>query len=185
VYWLAKMLEAGEDPRFIARRLVIAAAEDVGLADPTGLRVAIAAADAVEYVGMPEAQISLSMATISLAVAPKSNSAYKAIAKAREDVRREGAARVPAHLAGGMRPGDSREQYRYPHDYPGAAVAQQYLPDGLTGRRYYEPKDNPREQKIAAYLAQLRRAASAPSADLAAPAGGDGASKGESFENGS
>lgn len=184
VYWLAKMLEAGEDPRFIARRLIIAAAEDVGLADPTALRLAIAAADAVEYVGMPEAQIPLSMATISLAVAPKSNSAYRAITRAREDVRRSGAAPVPDHLAGGMRPGDARAQYRYPHDHPGAVVAQQYLPDGLTRQRYYEPRDNPREQKIAAYLEHLRRVTSLEAGHDAA-GGGSGSDKGESFENGS
>jgi putative ATPase len=158
VYWLAKMLEAGEDPRFIARRIIIQAAEDVGLADPAALRVAIAAADAVEYVGLPEAQIPLAMAAIYLATAPKSNSAYLAISAAREDVRKEGAARVPAHLAGGIRPEDARADYRYPHDYPGGWVAQSYLPADLAGRRYYTPKDNPREQKIAAFLEALRRA---------------------------
>lgn len=158
VYWLAKMLEAGEDPRFIARRIIIQAAEDVGLADPTALRVAIAAADAVEYVGLPEAQIPLAMAAIYLASSPKSNSAYLAISAAREDVRKEGAAAVPGHLAGGMRPEDSRAEYRYPHDYPGGWVAQTYLPAQLADRRYYRPKDNPRERKIAAFLETLRRA---------------------------
>jgi putative ATPase len=158
VYWLAKMLEAGEDPRFIARRIVIQAAEDVGLADPAALRVAIAAADAVEYVGLPEAQIPLAMAAIYVASSPKSNSACLAIAAAREDVRKEGAAAVPGHLAGGMRPEDSRAEYRYPHDYPGGWVAQAYLPANLADRRYYTPKENPREQKIAAFLEALRRA---------------------------
>lgn len=157
IYWLAKMLEAGEDPRFVARRLVIAAAEDVGLADPTALRVALAAADAVEYVGMPEAQIPLAMGTIHVATAPKSNSAYLAIKKAREDVAREGAARVPGHLAGGMRAeGVSDKRYRYPHDYPGGWVAQAYLPEGLEARKYYEPGQNRREQQIAEYLQRLR-----------------------------
>lgn len=156
IYWLAKMLEAGEDPRFIARRIIIQAAEDVGLADPTALRVAIAAADAVEYVGLPEAQIPLAMAAIHLATAPKSNSACAAIAAAREDVRQEGAAAVPAHLAGGVRPDDKRADYLYPHSYPGGWVKQGYLPPHLAGRRYYEPKDNAREAKIAAHLARLR-----------------------------
>jgi putative ATPase len=156
IYWLAKMLEAGEDPRFIARRIVIQAAEDVGLADPTALRVAIAAADAVEYVGLPEAQIPLALATIHLATAPKSNSAYLAIAKAREDVAKEGAARVPDHLAGATRLDKSGQPYLYPHDYEGGTVAQEYLPPGLAGRQYYTPKDNRREQLIAEHLAALR-----------------------------
>lgn len=156
IYWLAKMLEAGEDPRFIARRIVIQAAEDVGLADPTALRVAIAAADAVEYVGLPEAQIPLAMATIHLATAPKSNSAYLAIAKAREDVAREGAAGVPGHLQSGPRPDKGQDKYLYPHDYAGGWVKQDYLPPGLTGRRYYTPGGNPREQRIAEYLESLR-----------------------------
>ncbi len=156
IYWLAKMLEAGEDPRFIARRLVIAAAEDIGLADPTALRVAIAAADAVEYVGLPEAQIPLAMATIHLAVAPKSNSAYLAIAEARQDVRREGGAQVPAHLAGGVRPGGGGQDYLYPHSYQHSWVGQTYLPPDLASREYYRPKDNPREQKIQEFLRRLR-----------------------------
>ncbi len=158
IYWLAKMLEAGEDPRFIARRLIIAAAEDIGLADPTGLRVAMAAADAVEYVGMPEAQIPLAMATVHLAVAPKSNSAYEAIAAARKDAREEGGAAVPGHLAGGARPGGDEQdnKYLYPHDYPHHWVQQSYLPANLANRCYYQPKDNPREQRIKEFLRILR-----------------------------
>ncbi|MGD9496640.1 MAG: replication-associated recombination protein A [Armatimonadota bacterium] len=159
IYWLAKMLEGGEDPRFIARRLVIAAAEDVGLADPTALRVAIAAADAVEYVGLPEAQIPLAQATIHLAVAPKSNSAYTAIARAREEVRREGGRRAPDHLAGGPRAGGGDAAYLYPHDYPGAWVRQSYWPEGTEPRRYYAPGANPRERRIAERLGELRRRA--------------------------
>lgn len=157
IYWLAKMLEAGEDPRFIARRIVIQAAEDVGLADPTALRVAIAAADAVEYIGLPEAQIPLAMAAIHLATAPKSNSACTAIFKAREDVKREGAAKVPAHLSNVAEPGQEKKApYLYPHDYPGGYVAQDYLPPGLSGRRYYVPGDNKRERLIGEYMARLR-----------------------------
>lgn len=167
IYWLAKMLEAGEDPRFIARRIVIQAAEDVGLADPTALRVAIAAADAVEYVGLPEAQIPLAMATIHLATAPKSNSAYLAIARARADVAREGAARVPEALRSGPRPDSGDAEYEYPHDHPGGWVQQDYLPPGISGRQYYIPKDNARERRIAEYLASLRErgAASQPTRD--------------------
>jgi len=157
IYWLAKMLEAGEDARFIARRIVIQAAEDVGLADPTALRVAIAAADAVEYIGLPEAQIPLAMATIHLATAPKSNSAYAAINQAREDVRKEGAAKVPAHLSNVKEPGqENKEQYLYPHDYPGGYIPQDYLPPGLAGRRYYVPGENKRERLIGDHLARLR-----------------------------
>lgn len=157
VYWLAKMLEGGEDPRFIARRLVIAAAEDIGLADATSLTVAVAAADAVEYVGLPEAQIPLAQATIHLAVAPKSNSAYAAIAQARRDVQREGGKRVPDHLAGGARAGaDEAAEYIYPHDHPGGWVRQSYWPPGMTPRRYYEPGAGPRERRIAERLAELR-----------------------------
>lgn len=156
IYWLAKMLEGGEDPRFIARRLVIAAAEDVGLADPTSLRVAVAAADAVEYVGLPEAQIPLAQATIHLAVAPKSNSAYAAIAQAREDVQREGGKAVPDHLAGGPRAGAGEAEYLYPHDHPGGWVRQSYWPPGMAPQQYYKPGENPREARIAERLAQLR-----------------------------
>lgn len=160
IYWLAKMLEGGEDPRFIARRLIILAAEDIGLADPNALRLAVAAADAVEYVGLPEAQIPLAEATIHLACSPKSNSAYKAIAAAREDVRREGGGAVPDHLMGGARPGRGEAKYRYPHDYPGAWVAQSYWPPGKAPVRYYQPGDNPRERKIGEKLEEYRGRAS-------------------------
>lgn len=155
VYWLAKMLESGEDPEFIARRIMIQAAEDVGLADPSALRVAVAAADAVRYVGMPEAQLPLAMAALHLALAPKSNSVYEAINTAREQVRAEGGARVPCHLAGGPRPDENGSEYLYPHDYAGGWVRQSYLPEQLRGKLFYQPKDNSREQRIAAYLQQL------------------------------
>jgi len=155
IYWLAKMLEAGEDPEFIARRIMIQAAEDVGLADPTALRVAVVAADAVKYVGMPEAQLVLAMAALHLAVAPKSNSAYEAINQARADVREHGAARVPGHVAGGPRVDSEDKEYLYPHSYPGGWVRQSYLPEALQGKSYYHPKDNPREQRIAQHLRQL------------------------------
>jgi putative ATPase len=148
IYWLAKMLDGGEDPRFIARRMVIAAAEDIGLADPRALTLAVAAAQAVELVGLPEGQIPLAEATVYLACAPKSNSANTAIAEARAEVEEHGAEPVPAHLAGGMRPDDRRGDYRYPHDFPGGWVAQRYLPEGLGGRRFWRAKDNMVERRL-------------------------------------
>lgn len=158
IYWLARMLEGGEDPRFIARRMVIAAAEDIGLADPQALAVAVAAAQAVELVGLPECQIPLAEATIYLACAPKSNSAYAAIAAAKEHIRRHGSEPVPAHLAGGIRPDDRRGDYLYPHDFPSGWVAQQYLPDRLRGRRFWRPRDNIVEREMAAQLQRRKKA---------------------------
>jgi putative ATPase len=153
VYWLARMLEAGEDARFIARRMVIFASEDVGMADPQALLVAVAAAHAVEHVGLPEAQLNLSQAVIHLATAPKSNRAALAVWNAREAVRNGEIGEVPAHLrdahyqgAAGLGHGAG---YEYPHDHDGAWVAQQYLPDPLTDRRWYEPSDRGFEQEIA------------------------------------
>ncbi len=156
IYWLAKMLEGGEDPRFIARRLIIQAAEDVGLADPTALRVAVAAAYAVEYVGLPEAQIPLALATLHLATAPKSNSACAAIAAARAYIQEHGAEAVPGHLAGGPRPEQSSVKYLYPHAYPGNWVAQEYLPESVQDEQFWQPGGNSREQKIEEYLRKLK-----------------------------
>lgn len=161
VYWLVRMLEAGEDPRFVARRMVIHAAEDVGLADPTALLVATAAAHAVEYVGMPEAQIPLAEAALYIACAPKSNAVVRALGKAREDVRRTPPEPVPPHLRDSSYAGAAAlghgEGYRYPHDFPGAFVEQDYLPEGLRGRVYYEPTDRGREAEIRRRLEQLWR----------------------------
>lgn len=143
LYWLARMLEAGEDARFVARRLVILASEDVGLADPMGLLVADAAARAVEFVGLPEAQLNLAEAVVYLANAPKSNSVTAALGKAKEDVAAQAGGEVPAHLRDAHYPGAARlghgRGYVYPHDEPGAWAAQQYRPDHLQGRRYWEP----------------------------------------------
>jgi putative ATPase len=141
LYWLARMLEAGEDARFIARRLVVLASEDVGMADPTALLVAVAAAGAVEHVGLPEARLNLAEAAIYLARAPKSNSVYTALAKAMEDA--ASADPVPAHLrdasyAGAAKLGHGKG-YRYPHDYPDHVVEQEYRPARYEGTRYYEP----------------------------------------------
>ncbi|MCU0260795.1 MAG: replication-associated recombination protein A [Ilumatobacteraceae bacterium] len=143
VYWLARLLEIGDDPRFVARRMVIFASEDVGLADSRSLEVAVAAAHAVELVGLPEAQLNLAHAAIHLALAPKSNSAAVAIWEAREHIRSNPPGEVPAHLrdahyAGAATLGHG-VGYEYPHDHPGAAAGQQYLPDALVGRRWYRP----------------------------------------------
>jgi putative ATPase len=137
------MLEAGEDARFIARRLVILASEDVGMADPRSLLVADAAARAVEFVGLPEAQLNLAHAVVHLANAPKSNSVTAALGRAREDVASQAAGAVPRHLRDAHYPGAARlghgQGYVYPHNEPGGWVAQQYRPDHLEGRSYWEP----------------------------------------------
>ena len=141
LFWLARMLEAGEDARFIARRMIVHASEDVGLADPRALLVAVAAAQAVEHVGLPEARLNLAEAAIYLARAPKSNSVYSALAAATEDA--ISADPVPAHLRDASYPGAKKlghgEGYRYPHDYPGHRVEQEYRPVRFKGNRYYEP----------------------------------------------
>jgi len=149
VYYLAAMLEAGEDPRFVARRMVILASEDVGNADPNALVVAVAAAQALEFVGLPEAQLSLSQAAIYLARAPKSNASAVAIWEARRDVREQGNARPPAmlrstgHKAGAAARGHG-ENYLYPHD-DAAGFDLEYLPEPLRGRRYYRPSGTGQE----------------------------------------
>jgi putative ATPase len=161
VYYLACMLAGGDDARFIARRMVIFASEDIGNADPQALQVAVAAAHAVDFVGLPEARINLSQAAAYLALAPKSNAAYMAIDGAMADVQREGNQPPPAHLrdasyrgAGDLGHG---EGYRYPHAF-GGWVEQQYLPDALSGRRYYVPIRGV-EAKLAARWEELKRAA--------------------------
>jgi len=160
LYWMVRMLEAGEDPRFIARRLVIQAAEDVGNADPQALVVAMAAAQAVEYVGLPEAQIPLAQATIYLATAPKSNSAYVALSRAQEDVRTRPPAPVPLPLrstgyAGAEKLGHG-VGYKYPHDYPAHIVAQEYVPAGTQSQPYYEPSGLGFEVEIQRRLERIR-----------------------------
>ncbi|WP_353113650.1 replication-associated recombination protein A [Microbacterium sp.] len=161
LHYLARMIEAGEDPRFIARRLVISAAEDVGLADPQGLVIATAAADAVAFIGMPEGRIPLAEATVYLATTAKSNAAYLGIDRAIADVRAGGFGRVPLHLRDAHYPGAKRlahgKGYRYPHDTDAGVLPQQYLPDELDGRRYYEPKQLGAERDVAARLERIRR----------------------------
>jgi putative ATPase len=150
LYWLARMIHAGEDPRFIARRMIILASEDIGNADPQALAVATSAAQALEWVGLPEAQYNLAQAAIYLATAPKSNSAggyFQALA----EVEQEGIVEVPNHLKDSTRDGQALghgKDYRYPHSYPGHFVRQQYLPDRLQGHRYYEPSDQGYEIEI-------------------------------------
>lgn len=143
IHYLARMLEAGEDPRFIVRRMIVFASEDVGLADPSALGVAVAAAHALEHVGLPEAELNMSQAALHLALAPKSNSAATAIWNAHADVRNGVPGEVPAHLRDAHYQGATAlghgTGYLYPHDHPGGRVAQQYLPDALVGRVWFEP----------------------------------------------
>jgi len=161
MHYLARMIEAGEDPRFIARRLIISASEDIGLADPQALPLAVAAADAVQFIGMPEGRIPLAEATAYLATTAKSNAAYLAIDKAIQDVRSGGFGRVPPPLRDAHYPGAKRlghgKGYRYPHDSEIGVVAQQYLPDELRGRRYYEPTNHGQEREVQARVEKIRR----------------------------
>jgi putative ATPase len=149
IYWLAKMLYAGEDIRFIARRIVICASEDVGMADPQALVVAVAAQQAVEFVGMPEAQLPLAHAVIYIATAPKSNSATVAIGKAMAEVKQGVTLAVPKHLRDSSHKKAAKtlghEGYKYAHDYEGGYVPQAYLPEG---RRYYEPTEHGHEKRV-------------------------------------
>ncbi|MGH9150849.1 MAG: replication-associated recombination protein A [Acidimicrobiales bacterium] len=152
LHWLARMIVAGEDPRFIARRLVVLASEDVGMADPTSLLVATAAAHAVEYVGLPEAQLNLAQAVVHLATAPKSNRTALGIWKALEDVRSRPTGPVPPHLRDSHYGGAERighgVGYRYPHDDPRGWVEQDYLPEELSRTRYYEPSRHGHEAEV-------------------------------------
>jgi len=161
LHYLARMIEAGEDPRFIARRIIVLASEDIGMADPTALGVAVAAADAVQYIGMPEGRIPLAEAVVHLATAPKSNAAYMALDAAIADVRAGRIGRVPKHLRDAHYPGAKRlghgKGYVYPHDDDLGVVRQQYLPDMLKGSVYYTPTEHGNERDIAARLAKLRR----------------------------
>src|SRR5688572_1945357 len=172
LYWLATMVAAGEDPRFIARRLIISASEDVGNADPHALQLAVSAAGALEWVGLPEAQYALAHATAYIAAAPKSNRVGSAYWAAMDDVLRLGSLPVPNHLMSATwrekRDFGHGRGYMYPHDYEGADVDQQYLPDRLADRRYYEPSDHGYERNIAERLA-ARRAAREAATDSGGP----------------
>ncbi|MCU1507079.1 MAG: putative ATPase [Microbacteriaceae bacterium] len=161
LHYLARMIEAGEDPRFIARRIIVSASEDIGMADPQALGVAIAAADAVQYIGMPEGRIPLAQAVVYLATAPKSNAAYMALDAALADVRAGKIGRVPKHLRDAHYPGAKRlghgKGYKYSHDSELGVVEQQYLPDMLRGTSYYEPTEHGNERDVRARLEKLRR----------------------------
>lgn len=152
VYWLARMIEGGEDPKFIARRLVISAAEDIGLANPNALLLANTAFEAVQKIGWPEGRIPLAEATVYLATSPKSNSAYLAIDRALELVRRTGNQPVPLHIRNAptqlMKDLGYNDGYRYPHDYPGHFTPQQYMPDALKEERIWHCQQNPAEEKL-------------------------------------
>ena len=161
LHYLARMIEAGEDPRFIARRIIISASEDIGLADPQALVIAVAAADAVQFIGMPEGRIPLAQAVVYLATAPKSPASYIGIDKAIADVRAGKIGRVPkpirdAHYAGAKKLGHGKG-YLYPHDYDIGVVQQQYPPTELLGARYYEPTEHGNEREVFARWAKLRR----------------------------
>jgi putative ATPase len=161
VYWLARMLEAGEEPLFLARRMVIFASEDVGNADPQAIQVAISAMQAFDFVGMPEGWIPLAQAATYLASAPKSNASYLAYLKAKGDVEKEGYLPTPKHIRNAPTPlmkelGYGKD-YKYPHNYEGHVVRQDYLPEKLQGRRYYEPSENGFEAEIRRYLEKIKK----------------------------
>ncbi len=160
LHYLARMIEAGEDPRFIARRLIVHASEDVGMADPTALLTAVAAAQAVEFVGLPEARINLAQAVIHIAMAPKSNAVVAAIGAAGADVRNGLIGAVPAHLRDAHYPGAGKvghgEGYLYPHDFDEGIVAQRYAPDPVADRTYYQPTAHGQEARVAERAARIR-----------------------------
>ena len=159
LYWLARMIEGGEDPAFIARRLVISAAEDIGLANPNALLLANTAFDVVMKIGWPEGRIPLAEATVYLATSPKSNSAYMGIGAALEEVRKSGNQPVPLHLRNAptslMKELGYSEGYKYAHDYEGNFVEQQFLPDALKDARFWHPQENPAESKLIERMRQL------------------------------
>jgi putative ATPase len=161
LYYLAVMLEGGEDPRFIARRMVILASEDIGNADPLSLLIADAASRAVDRVGLPECALNLAQAAVHLALAPKSNASYKGLADARAEVRANGAQTPPDYLRDAHYPGAAAlgrgTGYRYAHDEPGGVAAQELLPEALAGRRFYAPTDRGREAELGRRLAELRK----------------------------
>jgi putative ATPase len=160
LHYLARMIEAGEDPRFIARRLVVHASEDVGMADPTALLTAVAAAQAVEFIGLPEARINLAQAVIHISLAPKSNAVINAINAAGADVRNGLIGAVPSHLRDAHYPGAGKvghgEGYLYPHDFDDGIVAQRYAPDPVADRVYYEPSGHGQEARVAERAGRIK-----------------------------
>jgi len=183
IYWIARMLKGGEDPLFIARRLVISAAEDIGNADPHALVLAVAASQAVQLIGLPEGRIPLAQAAAYLAAAPKSNAAYLAIEEAMKTVEERSSYPVPPHLRGTGYRGAARlghgKGYLYPHDFPGHYVAQLYLPPELAGKRFYRPGVEGYERQIGERLEKLRRLREEALAKKARPGGAAAAAKKE------
>ncbi len=161
LYYLACLLEAGEDPRFVCRRLILSASEDVGLADPMALPLAVSCQHAVEFVGMPEGFIPLAEAAVYLALAPKSNSTYAAYLSAQKEIRHNGPRPVPLHLRNAsttlQKEWGYGQGYKYPHLYPGAWIEQEYLPSELAGRRFYEPRDQGQEPRLLAWLRKRKK----------------------------
>lgn len=161
VFYLARAIYAGEDPEFLARRIIICASEDVGMANPTALQVATAAAEAVRMIGMPEGRIILAHAAVMVATSPKSNSCYMAINEALDDVAKKRTGEVPLHLrnavTGGMKDLGYGKGYQYAHDYPGNFVKQNYLPDEMKGTTYYQPSSNGYEARIKDWLEKIRK----------------------------
>ncbi|MDR0366603.1 MAG: replication-associated recombination protein A [Bifidobacteriaceae bacterium] len=161
LHYLARMIQAGEDPRFIARRLIISASEDIGMADPSALQTAVAAAQAVAMIGMPEGRIPLAEAVVHLATAPKSNAAYVGVDRALADVRAGKAGPVPLHLRDAHYPGAKRlghgASYQYAHDAPDGIAAQVYAPEGIAGQEYYQPTDRGFERQVGERLTKIRR----------------------------
>ena len=161
LYYLACLLEAGEGPRFVCRRLILSASEDVGLADPMALPLAVSCQHAVEFVGMPEGFIPLAEAAVYLALAPKSNSTYAAYLSAQKEIRHNGPRPVPLHLRNAsttlQKEWGYGQGYKYPHLYPGAWIEQEYLPSELAGRRFYEPKDQGQEPRLLAWLRKRKK----------------------------
>jgi putative ATPase len=160
--YLAGMLEGGEDPRFIARRMIVLASEDVGNADPRALEVAVAAANAVEHVGMPECALNLAQAAVYLALAPKSNASYRAIGRARQWVREHGTPHPPAYLRSAAYPGAKKlgrgEDYDYPHDRPDGVSGQELMPSDAEGERFLELSEHGAESELRERLERIRRA---------------------------
>ena len=160
VYWLARMLEAGEDPLFIARRMICLASEDIGAADPLALLVAVGAKDAVHFIGMPEGYLPLAQAAVHLACSPKSNAVYSAYNAAREEVRKHGSLPVPLHLRNApttlMKKLGYGHEYKYPHDYEGGYVKEDYLPEPLLSKRFYRPANRGRERAIGEWLDKVK-----------------------------
>jgi len=161
LYWLARMLEAGEDPLYIARRLVRFASEDIGMAEPQALVIAMAAQQAVHFIGMPEGNLALAQAAVYLAIAPKSNSLYQAYSRVQEEIQSSANEPVPLHLRNPVTPLMKNvgygKGYKYAHDYPGHVVEQQHLPDSLEGKQYYTPSDQGYEREVQVRLRNLSR----------------------------